>query len=179
LLQYDGWIVKLAADGNVAWQRRFEGPSNNGGLIRSASPTADGGTLVVGELNNNAFLMRLDAAGETVLQRAYGGGQYDYALSGVETADGGYILTANSASFYLNAPVHTDIWTLKVEAPADITFLPPPPNISMTIPAVTGVLVDVPVEHLNPGSPWVQTGTTAATTAVSSDVTLTAITRSQ
>ena len=87
-------------------------------------------------------------------------------------------MTPNSASFYLNAPVHADIWAIKLDATADIAFLPPPPNVRMTIPSVTGVVVDVPAESI-PSNAQPETLVLTPTSSIATDVTLRVVTRSQ
>lgn len=94
-------IIKLDLNGNVLWERTFESGSGD-----ALTATADGGVVVTGwsasdagvfeGLNRgktDAFLMKLDAAGEVVWVHTYGGSLGDHGNSVVQTAEGGFLLS--------------------------------------------------------------------------------------
>ena len=68
---HPAWVVKLAADGAVQWQRRYGG---GGGSIW---PLGDGSTLMGGD---DAWLAKLDSSGQVAWQRK---------LAGAAATDGG------------------------------------------------------------------------------------------
>ncbi|MGZ5443945.1 MAG: hypothetical protein ACXW5U_03430 [Thermoanaerobaculia bacterium] len=57
------WIVRLAPDGKVEWQRAY-GPATS--WLESVAVASDGSILVVGNRQNLPFLMKLDARGDVV-----------------------------------------------------------------------------------------------------------------
>lgn len=65
---YDGWLIMLASDGTVRWQRRYGGPTDD--RIAAIAPDGAGGFVL---------------AGETYLDSAYG---YDYWVFGISPAGG-------------------------------------------------------------------------------------------
>jgi hypothetical protein len=124
--QGDVWVAKLDGNGDVVWQRTYRyvgatGPSD----AQSVQLTTDGGYVVAGIAYTtrslgtaipDAWILKLDAAGNVVWQRTYGGSDADYALSIEPLADGGYVVagaTFVAASFGAS---QSDAWLLKLDA---------------------------------------------------------------
>lgn len=100
-----GWVLKMDANGNIVWQKVLTG-NIQVYEINSVQPTADGGFIAVGgaqtldSSKNGAFVIKLDASGNTVWQKIYGrAGYQDEAYSALWTSDGGYILTGRVSSW--------------------------------------------------------------------------------
>jgi hypothetical protein len=99
----DAWILKLDSGGNVAWQRSYGAASDDAAY--SVQPTADGGYVVAGDhqstdldwRGHSAWVLKLDARGDIVWQRSYGGTRpfNAFGRSIRPTADGGYVVAAN------------------------------------------------------------------------------------
>ena len=62
----DGWVLKLAKNGNVVWQKTYGG--NNNDDINSIYQTSDGGYIAAGTITtdweNDLTLLKLDSNGE-------------------------------------------------------------------------------------------------------------------
>ena len=116
------WLLKLDASGRVLWQKTYGAP---GGTSFGATPTSDGGYIGAG--SSNAFgaglysglVVKLDAAGDVVWQKAYGGGQGDFLHSLVPISDAGYIVAGESYSFRTGG---SDAWVLKLDAVGDVVW---------------------------------------------------------
>ena len=108
---YDYWIVKTDAQGDTLWTRAYGGSAIDYG--RDIRPTADGGYIAVGESRSNdgyvhghkgttsaydAWVLKLNASGDTVWTRSYGGTAADGANLVRQTQDGGYLIGGYSAS---------------------------------------------------------------------------------
>jgi hypothetical protein len=105
---YDAWVVKLDSVGTMQWQRALGGAADDRALF--VLPTADGGYIMAGYTNSNdgdisgnhggkdAWLVKLDNAGNTQWQELLGGSGDDWVSSVVQTDDGGYLLVGGSAS---------------------------------------------------------------------------------
>jgi hypothetical protein len=99
----DVWLIKTDAAGNVAWARTCGG--TGGDVANAIAPTADGGYIVTGYTwsygagSADVYLIKLNAAGDTVWTRAYGGTTDDEGYSVQPTADGGYIVAGVTHSF--------------------------------------------------------------------------------
>lgn len=131
----DGWIVKLDAEGKIVWNKCIGGSqSDNAQYVQQ---TSDGGYIVAGYTESNDgdvkgnhgssdfWLAKLDANGELLWNKCYGGKAYDWASSVQETKDGGFILAGNTSS--TNGDVSgnhggNDYWVVKVNANGNIEW---------------------------------------------------------
>lgn len=115
--QGDVWVLKLAADGTTQWQKTYGGAGDEG-RIRSGEQMPDGGYIVaVGETTSfgrgaqDAWLLRLDAAGGVQWQKTFGGFAYDESEQLRLTSDGGFIVIGNTNSFGEGSD---DWWIMKL-----------------------------------------------------------------
>ncbi|MFA7616312.1 MAG: T9SS type A sorting domain-containing protein [Weeksellaceae bacterium] len=104
----DYWIVKLDSIGNIDWQKSLGGSGNENAF--SAQQTTDGGYIVAGISNSDDgdvsdnhglsdyWVVKLNNTGNIEWQKSLGGSGNDYAYSGQQTTDGGYILAGISNS---------------------------------------------------------------------------------
>jgi hypothetical protein len=115
----DAWVLKLDGSGNVVWQRTYGGAGNE--VAWSIAQIAGGGYVLAGSTDSfgaaggDAWVLRLDASGNVVWQRTYGGASEDRAHSVRPTADGGYIVAGTTYSL---GGVHA--WLLKLDADGSI-----------------------------------------------------------
>lgn len=100
----DFWVVRLNASGAKLWDRSFGGTGAD--RLQSLQQTADGGFILGGvslsgasgnktSANyglNDFWLVRLDANGNKLWDRSFGGTDNDELLSLQQTSDGGFIL---------------------------------------------------------------------------------------
>jgi len=138
---HDYWVLKLDGAGNKQWERTFGGDLHD--LLVDLKQTSDGGYILSGESNvsgggnkstngfgtsgSDYYVVRLDAAGNKLWDRVYGGTNTDQSPLLVPTADGGYLLYGKSFSgisgnkstpafgFY-------DIWLVRINANGDILW---------------------------------------------------------
>src|SRR5690606_38220188 len=68
--------------------------------------------------NNDFYLVKTDANGDSVWTKTYGGSGSDVARSVQQTEDGGYIVAGTTKSFG-NNPALGNIWLLKLDATGD------------------------------------------------------------
>jgi hypothetical protein len=81
---YDAWLIKTDADGIMQWSRTFGTSDNDYGRIKT------------------------DASGNEEWSQVYGGSGAEYGYSVAQTADGGYVIAAESAL--------DDYWLIKTDA---------------------------------------------------------------
>lgn len=95
----NAWILKLDSLGGVQWQKTYGGAK--GDLLSSIEPTSDGGYVAAGYSYSHrsgydavdAWVVKLDSAGNVVWQKAYGtANAHECASSVKQTSDGGYIV---------------------------------------------------------------------------------------
>ncbi len=131
----DFWVVKTDASGSISWQKTFGG--TGGEQANAVQQTADGGYIVAGHANStngdvtgvhgsyDMWVVKLDASGNLVWQKALGGTGTEEAYSISQTADGGYIVSGLSISN--NGDVtgnhgNNDWWVVKLTSTGAITW---------------------------------------------------------
>jgi len=119
----DAWVLRLDAQGNILWQRRYGGGGSDVGY--SVRVTSDGGFVVAGFTTSfgagsyDAWVLRLDASGNVLWQRAYGGGLQDWADSVDLTPDGGFVVAGYTESLGAG---QNDVWVLKLDASGNVQW---------------------------------------------------------
>jgi hypothetical protein len=92
---WDFYIVRADAGGDSLWHRVCD--TSGYDYAYSIKETPDGGCIAVGDTDygpstSNAYIVKLDAAGDTLWTRIYGSGSSDKAHEVQVTPDGGYII---------------------------------------------------------------------------------------
>jgi hypothetical protein len=132
---YESWITKLDAGGNVKWTKTYGGnftdkfvsmvlTKDDGAVVLSISNSEDG-DIVGHKWTYDYWLMRINSAGNIVWQRVYGGSNEDEPAEIMNTPDGGFILTGNSASDdgdLDNNHGFLDVWALKLNNFGDVEW---------------------------------------------------------
>jgi uncharacterized delta-60 repeat protein len=119
----DVWVLKLDTIGDLqpGW------PQTYGGIYRdvanSIQQTLDGGYIVAGETassgagNADFWILKLNASGDIVWQKTYGGSNDDIARSIQQTLDGGFIVAGETSS---SGAGYADFWILKIDENGNI-----------------------------------------------------------
>ncbi len=113
----DVLVVKLDADGEVVWSQTYGGDGVDVGM--SVAQVADGGYLVTGYTTSfgagqdDVYVLRLDAEGNTVWTQTLGGDGPEKGQSGMQTDDGGYIVVGATGTF---GSGNQDIYLIKLNA---------------------------------------------------------------
>jgi len=92
----------LDSAGTLQWQKVFGGSSDD--LAYSIQQTSDGGYIVAGYTwsfagGHDAYVLKLDSAGNLEWQKVFGGSSDDFAYSIQQTSDDGYIVAGYTNSF--------------------------------------------------------------------------------
>lgn len=153
----DGWVLKLASNGDIEWQRTYGGTSDDS--LYFIQQTEEGGYVVAGYSSSfgprgeDTWVLKLSSGGDIEWQRIFGGSYSDVARSIEKTSDGGYIVGARSSSFGAG---DSDFFIIKLDSDGNIdsSFCPLPadtsastsstsisPESSSAEPAVTNAVV--------------------------------------
>lgn len=139
----DYWIVKLNSVGNIVWQNDIGGTYLDYG--KAIRETSDGGFIVAGQSssgisydktvdlhgtpsgNYDAWILKLDATGNIIWQKDYGGTGNEYVSDIIQTTDGGYLLgvesTSGASGDKSEALMGTsDNWIVKLDASGNIEW---------------------------------------------------------
>lgn len=117
---FDAWVLKLDANGNIQWQKAYGGSGDDDAA--SVAQTADGGYIVAGDTYSfgaggyDAWILKLDEAGNIQWQKAYGGINDDGVSSLQQIPGGGYILAGYTNSY----GTATSTWVLKIDSNGNI-----------------------------------------------------------
>jgi uncharacterized delta-60 repeat protein len=121
--QEDIWVLKLALDGTVEWQKTYGGGSSD--RAYSIQQTIDGGYIVAGSTTSfgagltDFIVLKLFSDGAVEWQKTYGGSKNESARSIQQTVDGGYIVAGETGSFGTG---EEDIWVLKLFSDGSIEW---------------------------------------------------------
>lgn len=105
------------------WTQTYGGAGTD--EARVTQQTTDGGYIVGGIINsfgagdNDAYVSKLDASGNIIWQKTYGGAGNDGVASIQQTTDGGYIVGGWTTSFGAGA---FDFWILKLDASGTVIW---------------------------------------------------------
>ncbi|UCE19411.1 MAG: thrombospondin type 3 repeat-containing protein [Gemmatimonadota bacterium] len=110
-------VIKTDAQGNEVWRSNFGEALHDRGT--SLCETDDGGYLACGSIKNfdtwrnDARLIRLDADGNEIWTKEFGGSGSDWPSAVCKTSDGNYVITGHTDSYGAG---RYDLWLLKVSS---------------------------------------------------------------
>jgi hypothetical protein len=149
----DIWTIKLDSLGNKQWDSTLG--SLDGDYVYGATKTPGGGIALLGlpfggpggdvsgpaRGNHDLWLVKLDAAGNKVSDRLYGGSGNDDASALLTTADGGLLLAG-----YTTSPAGGDLsqggpapWLLKLDATGGIQWEKAYPSLTPTVDRIASL----------------------------------------
>ena len=116
----DLYLLKTDANGDSLWAHTYGGDQWDEGY--SVQQTADGQYIVAGYTESfgagsmDFYLLKIDADGDTLWTRTYGGSGRDEGRSVHQTTDGGYIVAGYSWSFGAG---QSDFYLVRTDADGD------------------------------------------------------------
>ena len=117
------YLVKVDSNGDEEWSQSYGGDSTR--WCTTVIQNADGGYALAGKRYDNdgymswdedMFIVRTDANGELLWQRAYGGDHGDMCWSIVQTKDGGFLLGGETGSFGADL---VDVYLVRIDSLGD------------------------------------------------------------
>ena len=113
--------IANASAPDTLWTKTFGGFFDDYGY--SIAPTRDSGFIITGWSSSfntsdgpDVYLIKINSLGDTMWTRTYGGNSIDEGHSVVETKDGGYIITGETASFGSGM---SDVYLIKTDSLGD------------------------------------------------------------
>lgn len=128
VLSNDGWLCKMDQNGNVLWERTYGGTQTDN--ITSIIESGDGGFVFVGASNStdgdlmgnavggtNFWIGKLDASGNELWHKTYGGSQSDGAQNVVKSGEGFLVIgtSASNDGDVTGGHGGADAWAIKID----------------------------------------------------------------
>lgn len=119
------YLVKTNETGDTLWTRVIEGSRT--GSLSCAVQVSDGSYIVMGsiivdeEMSGDILLSKIDASGNTVWTRYFGGAEYDKGNTFIITTDDGYFITGFTESFEANKDY--DFYLIKTNRDGTFTHI--------------------------------------------------------
>jgi hypothetical protein len=120
----DLWIIKTDNKGNKQWDKIYAGSNSDVG--KSVYQTSDGGYIVLGMTDSygagkyDLILLRLDANGNQIWEKTFGGEKDDTIFFGpksiIQTSDNGFIVIGSTESYKHSPTIGPAIWVIKIKA---------------------------------------------------------------
>ncbi len=116
-------LMKTDSLGNFEWEKTYEAPYKSWG--NSLQQTIDGGYIITGQanfdsINNNIFLVKTDAFGDTLWTRNFWGAYYRYSSEVCQTSDHGYIVVGNNYNTSLGN--NSDLMLIKTDSTGNVLW---------------------------------------------------------
>ncbi len=116
------YLIRTNVDGDTLWTKTYGGTDYDRG--ESVEKCASGGFIIagrtksfgVGSDSDNLYLIRVNADGDTLWTKAYGGTDDDWGESIQECVDSGFIITGATYSFGAGGG---DVWLVRTDANGD------------------------------------------------------------
>ncbi len=124
----DVWILKLNADGSIAWQKTYGGGANETAYYVQETFDLQGnaeGYIAAGITRSfdagdwDGWILKLNTDGTISWQKTYGMAGSDHIISIQQTLDSGYIATGCTTSFGAG---NFDFWVLKLDPDGTIDW---------------------------------------------------------
>lgn len=116
-------LIKIDPAGTIIWSKLVGGTANDYG--NSVRQTSDGGYIMIGQTfssgagNGDAYLVKLNANGDTTWTKTFGGAQSDEGYYISIATDGGYAFIIRDSS---NAGQDIDIRFIKTDASGNVVW---------------------------------------------------------
>lgn len=132
---FDAWVISLDAQGNKIWEKSYGGTGEE--MAQSLKQTQDGGFLIAGKSSSNdgqvsqnkgymdAWIFKIDTAGNLLWEKSYGGGQNDVFYTITALPNETFVASGETSSedgdvshFYSNR----DVWSVCIDSVGNILW---------------------------------------------------------
>lgn len=119
---WDLYLVKTDASGNISWSRAFGGTDWDEGY--SVKQTSDGGYIVSGRTKSfgqggyDVYLLKTDASGNLTWSKTFGSAGNEFGNSVQQTADGGFVI----AGLAPGGGIWSDAYLVKTDGNGDLLW---------------------------------------------------------
>lgn len=131
---YDILLAKVSSGGTLLWTRTYGGsqqdtgsdlvPSADGGFLVMASSASSDGDITTGFGGQDIWVLKVNANGDLLWQRTFGGSGFELGIL-AEPTDDGYLLCGSTFSSDGNIEGHQgerDLWLAKINEQGDLAW---------------------------------------------------------
>lgn len=131
---YDILLAKVSGNGVLLWTRTYGGSLqetasellalDGGGFLVMASARSNDGDVTGAHGEQDIWVLKVDADGDLVWQRTFGGSAFELGILAAQTDDG-YLLCGSTFSGDGNIQGHhgdRDLWLAKIDAQGDLVW---------------------------------------------------------
>ena len=117
----DIYLIKTNAQGDTLWTKTYGGTDDDVG--NSVGQTADSGFIIAGYTgpfgmgNQDVYLIKTNAQGDTLWTKTYGGTDSDAGYAVQQVNDGGYVIAGTTYSFGAG---YCDVYLIKTDANGNV-----------------------------------------------------------
>jgi hypothetical protein len=119
----DMWLIRTDTGGNILWNHTYGGSSLEAGLsmieVSTGGFAITGWTTSFGAGGADILLVRMDANGNLLWSRTYGGPNDEYGHSVIEVSTGGFAITGDTNSFGAGS---SDVWLLRTNTNGNLLW---------------------------------------------------------
>ncbi|MCS6916778.1 MAG: T9SS type A sorting domain-containing protein [Chitinophagales bacterium] len=133
---FDVWIVKLSATGDVIWKKCYGGPgyedfgsmvlTPDGGFAFCAGTSSNSGQVSGNQGSSDFWVVKADASGNVQWARCFGGSGYEKAFGIDLTADGGFVVCGFTGSqdkqVLCNHSSDFDGWVVRLDGSGNLLW---------------------------------------------------------
>jgi hypothetical protein len=118
----DVWLVKIDVEGNILWNKTYGESNDDAG--RAATLTCDNCYMVAGYTDSmgngeyNFLVLKIDASGNTLWSKTYGGPQSDKAYA-IAPSAGGCVIAGDTRS---EGAGDSDAWVIKIDLDGNLLW---------------------------------------------------------
>ncbi len=120
------YAIKTDASGNLIWQKSYGISEYKPDAPADIIPSGDGGYLIAGysqsQQNKEAYLIKIDADGNIIWEKTYGGSGGNEIKKIRQTTDGGYVFVGSTSSFYTGSEGDFDFYLVKTDAEGNLIW---------------------------------------------------------
>lgn len=131
----DIWVIKIDSIGTLEWQKCLGSVGNDysysiksvntGGYILSGDSWGVSGDVTISIGLRDAWIVKLNNAGNIVWQKSYGGTSDDYASTIISSNDGGFIFVGITSSNDVDVSGNhgsNDVWVVRIDSVGTILW---------------------------------------------------------
>jgi len=120
----DAWVARLSSEGEPVWKKSIGGDATD--ILHDVLELPNGNLLLIGFTRSHSknkqadmWLVKLNAAGEQLLEKTYGYHKFEKGRRIIPTRDGGFAIAALT---YSKGMGKSDLWFVKLDKNLEIAW---------------------------------------------------------